>query len=313
MDYKYYFENADSEQKEVIALTAKNCALLLRDRFRREVSVRGAESFYLSFSGGFESFLLYWFIKCSDYYDEGHKIRVVSALNFMQHAAIKDRMYKCCDKILYPSMNMEEVKEKYGIPCFNKRADSIIHKYQNGNRRPYIMRYIYGIDTAFFKMNNTAGYLLMNGRLHKISELCCIKTKEQPLWQYEESMGIKSIVGVRRSESLLRRSEYHSCMQKSGKFTPLFDFTDFECFCMYDYFEIEKIYPYTMDTYTFEDFNSSGNCQHRSRTGCLGCPYGYRHGLKREFAVMSRAQKEYAAQYFGQSYDMLGFDYKGII
>ena len=28
MDYKYYFENADSEQKEIIALTAKTCALL---------------------------------------------------------------------------------------------------------------------------------------------------------------------------------------------------------------------------------------------------------------------------------------------
>lgn len=43
------------------------------------------------------------------------------------------------------------------------------------------MNCIYGTDTKYFRLNNTAGSLLMNGRLHKVSPHCCIKTKEEPL------------------------------------------------------------------------------------------------------------------------------------
>ena len=163
-----YFPYASEEQKKIIGIIARNAANRLADRFRFKIYDAGPENFYLSFSGGFESYLLYWFIRLSGMFEDGYKIRIVFVVNFMFYPQITQRIMECADTVLYPSMSLQDVKDIYGIPCFNKRTDSIIHRYQSGSRRQYLMNYIYGIDTKYFRLNNTAGSLLMNGELTRI-------------------------------------------------------------------------------------------------------------------------------------------------
>ncbi len=77
---------------------------------------------------------------------------------------------------------------------------------------------------------------------------------------------------------------------------------------MYDYFNIEKIYPYTRDYYHLDQITGSGKCSHLTGTGCLGCPYAGER-LYKEFPDMTPAQRQYAVKYFHESYDVIGFDY----
>lgn len=52
-----YFPDADRSQAKLIEIIAKTSAGRLADRFRFRLSDIGPENFYLSFSGGFESYL----------------------------------------------------------------------------------------------------------------------------------------------------------------------------------------------------------------------------------------------------------------
>ena len=90
------------------------------------------EEYYLSYSGGKDSHLLYWFIK---EYLHDDKITIVGDNTFMEHPEIRDRIYKYSDIVLSPTMKPTEVKEKYGIPCFSKEQDYYIYYYQNSLRK----------------------------------------------------------------------------------------------------------------------------------------------------------------------------------
>lgn len=79
-----YFPYASEEQKKIIGIIARNAASRLADRFRFKIYDAGPENFYLSFSGGFESYLLYWFIRTSGMFEDGYKIRIVSVVNLDQ-------------------------------------------------------------------------------------------------------------------------------------------------------------------------------------------------------------------------------------
>lgn len=47
------------------------------------------------------------------------------------------------------------------------------------------------------------------------------------------------------------------------------------------------------------------------RTGCMGCPYGsYKGYTKKELDLLSEQQRKFAIEYFKESYDVLGIDYK---
>lgn len=91
------------------------------------------DEYYLSYSGGKDSHLLYWFIK--EYAPEFKDIKVVGINTYMEHPEIRQRMYDNCDLVLLPTMKPFEIKEKYGIPCFSKEQDQIIYLYQNALRK----------------------------------------------------------------------------------------------------------------------------------------------------------------------------------
>lgn len=256
------------------------------------------EEYYLSYSGGKDSHLLYWFIK--EYAPEFSNIKVVGINTYMEHPEIRDRIYKYSDKVLLPSKIPFEIKEKYGIPCFSKEQDFFIYYYQNALRKgkqpsKTIQEKIDGTYTnGFSGISKKAREYVKSGNAHKITHLCCYFMKKKPAHDFEKVTKTKPILGVRNGESALRKRQYTSCFSKNGKFTPLWDLKDELENAIYEKYKIEipKIYNYV------------------ERTGCMGCPYGSWKGeTQKELELISGKQKDFVCEYFKESYDVLGIKY----
>lgn len=97
------------------------------------------DEYYLSYSGGKDSHLLYWFIKN---YLKDDKIKIVGVNIFREHSEIRERIYKNCDEVLVPELSMTEINEKYGMPCFTKNQDDFISRYQKGSRAESTLKYV---------------------------------------------------------------------------------------------------------------------------------------------------------------------------
>lgn len=255
------------------------------------------KKYYLSYSGGKDSHFLYWFIK---EYLHDNEIEIVGVNTYMEHQEILARIQKNCDIVLLPKMKPFEIKEKYGSPCFSKWQDDMIHRYQNGSRRPYLIEVITGINkdtgkvvTGRFKLNKTAKKMVLNDTLHKVSPKCCEYLKKRPIKDYEKESGRKAILGVRGTESALRSTQYKSCFTKDKKFTPLHDLSDELLNAIYKKYKIElpEIYNYI------------------NRTGCMGCPYGsHRGNTQKELALLNDNQRKFVVKLFKESYDVLGIE-----
>jgi len=267
--------------------------------------------YYLSYSGGKDSHFLFWFLrewlKNNDYemYQKYLDIKIVGINTYMEHKEILDRMKNNCDIVLRSELKPLEIKEKHGSPCFSKWQDDMIDRYQRGCRRPYLVEIINGVknDTGEkiqgrFKLNSTAKKGVIDGTLHKISPKCCEFLKKKPAAKYEKESNRKAILGVRGGESGLRKSQYTTCFQKNGRFTPLWDLTDETIDGIYGKFKIE-----TPEVY-----------KQIKRTGCMGCPYGsYKGNTEKELRLLNKNQRNFVCSYFKESYDVLGIDYKKIL
>lgn len=130
--------------------------------------------YYLSYSGGRDSHLLYWFIK--EYAPEFSNIPVIAVNTYMEHPEIRDRIYKYSDKVLLPSLKPFEIKEKYGIPCFSKEQDYYIYYYQNAIRKgktpsKTFINKINGTYRTGFNISKKAREYVLSGNAHKITHL----------------------------------------------------------------------------------------------------------------------------------------------
>lgn len=260
-------------------------------------------TYYLSYSGGKDSHFLYWFIK---EYLKRDDIKIVGINTYMEHHEIKDRIYKNCDVVLQPKIKPMEIKKKYGSPCFSKIQDDFIDRYQRGSRTKSLMERIYSrqfvgkdekIHKSSFSLNKQARELLLNGKLHRISPKCCKYLKKEPAKQFEKESGLKAILGVRGSESAMRKTQYKSCFTKDKKFTPLHDLSDELLDKIYTKYNIEipKVYQYIC------------------RTGCMGCPYGtYKGDTPKELELLNENQFRFVCEYFKESYKVLGVDLEEI-
>lgn len=247
--------------------------------------------YYLSYSGGKDSHLLYWFIK---EYAHIEGIEIVGVNTYMEHHEILSRMRKNCDVLLYPEMKPLRIKEKYGIPCFSKNQDEWIKRYQTQTRTPFLMKMITGKDEegnplpSKFKLGKKARELLLSEKLHKVSPMCCTVLKKRTIHKYEKESKKKAILGVRGSEGHTRSAKYKSCFTKDKKFTPLWDLSSELLDKIYAKYNIEipEVYKYI------------------NRTGCMGCPYGKNPEL--ELSLVLPQQKKFVSEYFKESYDVLG-------
>lgn len=249
------------------------------------------EEYYLSYSGGKDSHLLYWFIK---WYLHDDKIKIVGINTYMEHPEIRKRIYDNSDIVLLPTMKPFEIKEKYGIPCFSKEQDFYIYYYQKALRegKPIPKSILPKIErTARYSISKKASQYVKSGNAHKITHLCCHYLKKEPARRFEKETGLKPILGIRGNESNLRRNQYQSCFTQDKKFTPLWDLEDDLFNEIYEQYNIEipKIY------------------QHVKRTGCMGCPYGsWKHDTEKELQLVGGKQKEFICDYFNESYKALG-------
>ena len=259
----------------------------LEDRFMAKIN---PSEYMLSYSGGKDSHLLYWFIK---EWLKDDRIEIVGVNTSFEIPEIRERILKNCDVVLHPAKNREQIKTEYGIPCFSKQQDEYIYRYQNGNRSANTMRAINGENTKF-NLNSKARELTLSGKLHKVSNKCCYWNKELPLMRYAKEHGKKSIIGVRQSESNTRKCKYNTCLQKNGNFAPLYDFSDKLVDLIYEVYKIEipKCYDYL------------------TRTGCAGCPYG--RNTENELGLVPDGQRKHIIDFFKDSYDVLGINYTDI-
>lgn len=156
-------------------------------------------------------------------------------------------------------MKPTEVKEKYGIPCFSKEQDYYIYYYQNSLRKgkkpaKTVQQKIDGTyDKGFSGISKKAREYVKSGNAHNITHLCCYYLKKKPFHDYEKATGKKPILGVRGSESMLRKTQYTSCFTSSEKFTPLYDLTqELEDKIIKQYnIEVPEIYNYVDRTRMF--------------------------------------------------------------
>lgn len=245
------------------------------------------DKYMLSYSGGRDSHFLYWFIK---EYLKDDKIEIVGVNTHMEHKEILRRILDNSDTVLKPSMEKFEIKEKYGIPCFTKKQDEQIQRYQGGSNSKVTYDLVHQTNKSTFNLNNQASYLTVTNQLHKVSNKCCEFTKKKPMREYEKKVNKKGIIGVRADESKSRKDAYSSCFTKKGIFTPIFDLTNEMLAKIEKQYKIEipKIYDYI------------------PRTGCMGCPYG--HNIYKELSLVSPQQQKYYYEYFKESYKVLGID-----
>lgn len=259
----------------------------LRDRFNAKIDFN---DYFLAYSGGKDSHFLYWFIK-EFLHDD--RIEIVGVNTGFEIPEIRERIIRNSDVVLHPSMKRNEIKEKYGIPCYSKQQDEYIHRYQTGSRTENTMKAIMG-ENVFFNLNQNARDNLLSGKLHKVSNKCCLYIKEKPMIDYSKKTGKKAIIGVRQSESKTRKAKYETCLQSNGNFAPIYDFSDVLIEDIYKAYDIEipNCYIYVQ------------------RTGCAGCPYG--RNCEKELALLPEQQRRKAIDYFKESYDIKGINYSNL-
>ena len=253
-------------------------------------------TYYLSYSGGKDSHFLYWFIKEYLHRDD---IKIVGINTYMQHHKILQRIIKNSDIVLVPKIKPFEIKEKYGSPCFSKEQDFYIYYYQNAIRNgktpaKTIQQKIMGTyNKGFFGISKKARNYVLSGNAHNITHLCCYYLKKKPAHDFEKQTGLKPILGIRSSESALRKQQYKSCFTKDKKFTPIHDLSDELLDKIIEKYNIEVPEIYT----------------HIKRTGCMGCPYGrYMGDTQKELALLNDNQRKFVIEYFKESYKVLGID-----
>ena len=98
------------------------------------------QKYYLSYSGGKDSHFLYWFIK---EYLKDDQIEIVAVNTYMEHTAIRKRMYDNADTILLPKFKPFEIK-KVWITLLQQITRFFISYIQNGSTAPSILERFYG-------------------------------------------------------------------------------------------------------------------------------------------------------------------------
>ena len=240
--------------------------------------------YYLAYSGGRDSHFILWFIKNIL---KDNNIKVVSINTLMEHPEIKQRMIDHADLVLLPLRKHKDIKEEFGIPCFTKQQDDHIHRYQKGSRAKSTIDFIHGNKKTMFKMSKKPRELLLSNNLHKVSSKCCDYLKKEPFKKFEKETGLKPIVCIRSTESIMR-NKFKSCFNKNGMFTPIWDLPDKLLKQIEEHYNIEI--PSVYDTVI--------------RTGCMGCPYG--RNIEKELGLLTNAQKKFIIEYFKESYTVKG-------
>lgn len=254
--------------------------LLLFDRLnaiRDTIKKYGEEKFYISFSGGKDSTILHHLVDMAlpnnriprVYSNTGIEYLLIG--KFVRSLAIFDDRFQ----IIKPSKPIKKTLEEIGYPFKSKHHSYMLEKYQRLGLITGVKNYI-GIGDK--QVNHPCPiklkYQFTPEFKIKVSDLCCLKMKEEPLtnWAKENNKEI-AITGIMPSEGGRRLKA--SCLTIKDKrvkfFNPLVKIDkDWEDWFIkkYDIQLCELYYP---------PFNFK-------RTGCKGCPFAIE--IQHELDVM---------------------------
>lgn len=243
---------------------------LLFDRLEKIKSIinkYGENNFYISFSGGKDSTVLSALV---DMALPNNKIPRVYANTGIELNMIRDFVFNMqnTDKrvvVIKPVIPIKQMLEKDGYPFKSKIHSHCVNLYQTDPTKNMWKGYT-GQRPEYWHTSTCPkilSYQFTENNKLKISDMCCVKLKEEPLLNWAKKNNKPySIVGIMRDEGGRRTKA--NCLVFSGKklknFQPLAPMTkDWEEWFIKKYnIKICDIYK---QPYNF------------TRTGCKGCPF----------------------------------------
>ena len=247
---------------------------LLEDRLqkiRQIIGKYGEENFYVSFSGWKDSTVLSALIDMAlpenkiprVYADTGIELKMIRDF-VLDMAKTDDRV-----QIIKPSTPIKPMLERDGYPFKSKMHSNYVKKYQKKGLEYKSIRAYIGMENTlagkpmFRPCPKILKYQFTDENKLKISDLCCVRLKEEPLSNWLEKSNKKyAIVGIMREEG--GRRSRATCLAFRGKklfhFQPLAPITKEWEDWLIDAYDI-KICDIYKPPYNFV------------RTGCKGCPF----------------------------------------
>lgn len=172
-----------------------------------EFIARNEGKVYLAFSGGKDSTVLMHL--CEILYRD---IPCVFVNTGCEYPDIIKFVYKMRDtghnvQIIRPKATPRDVWRKYGFPLVSKEVAEQIRAIRN-NPDSIKARYALGLvnPNSMFVLKKRWRYLI--DEPYETSNKCCDKLKKDPSKRYSKETGLKPIVGIMASESLLREKTY---------------------------------------------------------------------------------------------------------
>ena len=227
----------------------------------------GEENFYLSFSGGKDSTVVHYLL---DMALPGNRIPRVFINTGIEYNAIVNFVEKMAEKddrvvIIKPQKAIKETLEKYGYPFKSKEHAKKVDQWQRHHKMTnYLIKYLDDETKSKFKCPEVLKYQFTDENDLKISHLCCLKLKKEPVhkWEKEQNKPIY-ITGIRSGEGGQRSNIKGCAIFQNGKlrnFHPLLPISDQweEWFIQTKQIKLCELY--------YEPFNFK-------RTGCKGCPF----------------------------------------
>lgn len=259
---------------------------ILEDRIqkiRSVISKYGAETFFVSFSGGRDSMVIHTLLDMAldnkiprVYADTG--VEYNSMRSFVRGLQENDNRIV----IIKPTRNVKETLEIEGYPFKSKAHSEYVARYQHSGMLTSVKQYLgRREDKAPWSVQKSCPkcleYQFEPGFELKISDRCCYRLKEEPIknWQRTNNKP-NAIVGLRREESGRRTNALCLAFKDRGKrlnFQPLAPISsEWE-----DWFIKEFNVPLCelyLPPYNFK------------RTGCKGCPFAV--GIQSELDVLEK-------------------------
>ena len=243
--------------------------LLLQDRLTKIKSIAdkyGEENFYISFSGGKDSTVL------SALVDEalpGNRIPRVYSNTGIDLNMVRDFVFDLAEHddrivIIKPHVPITPMLEKEGYPFKSKKHAHMVDRFQRKGFLPSVESYLGNGTWAKSELcPKKLKYQFSSDFDMRISDLCCVRMKEEPLDDWGKENGKKyTMIGTMRDEGGRRKKL--KCLSFKGKklyaFQPLAPVSKAWENWYISYRNI-RICPIYLPPYNF------------IRTGCKGCPF----------------------------------------
>ena len=262
---------------------------ILQDRLQKIkqiINQYGEENFYISFSGGKDSTVLSALVDMALPNNQIPRVYANTGIDLNMVRDFVFDMAKSDDRfiIIKPSVSIKQMLENDGYPFKSKKHSKNVSIYQRHGKTQSIKVYLgecptsnkTDVEPLSFQCPKMLRYQFKDGFNLNVSDKCCYRLKEQPMFNYsKENKKPYAIIGIMSSEGGRRMKA--NCLAFSSKklkaFQPLVPVTkEWEDWFISEYnIKICDIYypPFNFD-----------------RTGCKGCPFNI--NLQKDLDVLEK-------------------------